>query len=180
MKTPIIAVLGRKKSGKTKMIEILASRLSENGLKVATIKHIRHQDFKLDVEGKDTWRHMRAGASIVMGISRLKIAYIEKLTEEFNLNRAIDLIAGRGANIILLEGFSSMVANRADVLKIIMARNRGELQEIMDKVTPPIIAISGAVANDLSEFRKIPVISLSDESKIIELVKKSLNVKRNN
>ena len=57
----VIAVVGTKGSGKTTTIEYLISRLSDEGYKVGSIKHVHHPDFSIDTDGTDTWRHTRAG-----------------------------------------------------------------------------------------------------------------------
>ena len=62
MKDPIIfAVVGRSNSGKTTLVERLVKHFTEAGMTVCTIKSIRH-DFQMDHEGKDSYRHKKAGA----------------------------------------------------------------------------------------------------------------------
>jgi molybdopterin-guanine dinucleotide biosynthesis adapter protein len=60
----IIAVAGTKNTGKTTMVTKLVSKLVSKGFDVGTVKHTH---VKLDVEGKDTWKHQEAGAQIVVG-----------------------------------------------------------------------------------------------------------------
>jgi molybdopterin-guanine dinucleotide biosynthesis adapter protein len=57
---PIVSVVGKKKSGKTTLIERLVAELVRRGLRVGTIKH--GHDFDLDTEGTDSWRHRAAGS----------------------------------------------------------------------------------------------------------------------
>ena len=61
---PVIALVGRPDCGKTTLLEKLIPELVRRGLKVGTIKHHVHA-FEMDREGKDTWRHKRAGAHVV-------------------------------------------------------------------------------------------------------------------
>jgi molybdopterin-guanine dinucleotide biosynthesis protein B len=58
---PIVAIVGKKKSGKTTVIERLVAELVRRGRRVGTIKH--GHDFDLDTEGKDSWRHRAAGST---------------------------------------------------------------------------------------------------------------------
>ena len=58
----VIAVCGRKNSGKTTLIERMIRELSERGLKTAVIKHDGH-DFTCDIPGTDSDRFMEAGAA---------------------------------------------------------------------------------------------------------------------
>jgi len=61
---PVIAFVGKPDCGKTTLLERLIPELKRRGLKVGTIKHHVHE-FEMDQEGKDTWRHKRAGAKVV-------------------------------------------------------------------------------------------------------------------
>ncbi len=55
----ILTVVGTKNTGKTTLVTMLVQELVKRGHKVGTIKHTHH-DF--DLEGKDTWKHRKAGA----------------------------------------------------------------------------------------------------------------------
>ena len=68
MTVPIVSFVGRSNSGKTTLIERLIPELVVAGYRIATIKHAGH-GFDLDTEGKDSWRHKRAGASTVIARS---------------------------------------------------------------------------------------------------------------
>ena len=57
---PIVSIVGKKKSGKTTVIERLVAELVRRGHRVGTIKH--GHDFDLDTEGTDSWRHRAAGS----------------------------------------------------------------------------------------------------------------------
>ena len=63
MSVPILSFVGRSNSGKTTLIERVIPELVRAGYKVATVKHAGH-GFDLDTEGKDSWRHKQAGASL--------------------------------------------------------------------------------------------------------------------
>ena len=56
----VVSVVGKKKSGKTTVVERLVAELVRRGLRVGTIKH--GHDFDLDTEGTDSWRHRAAGS----------------------------------------------------------------------------------------------------------------------
>jgi molybdopterin-guanine dinucleotide biosynthesis protein B len=58
---PIVSIVGKKKSGKTTLIERLVAELVRRGHRVGTIKH--GHDFDLDTEGTDSWRHRAAGSA---------------------------------------------------------------------------------------------------------------------
>ena len=57
---PVVSIVGKKKSGKTTLVEGLVAELVRRGLRVGTIKH--GHDFDLDTPGTDSWRHRAAGS----------------------------------------------------------------------------------------------------------------------
>jgi formylmethanofuran dehydrogenase subunit E len=62
---PQVALVGRSGSGKTTLIERVVSLMTEQGLKLAVVKHTHHLA-EMDRDGKDSWRFGRAGAGIVV------------------------------------------------------------------------------------------------------------------
>ncbi len=77
--TQIISVVGKSQSGKTTFIEKLVAELKGRGYRVGTIKHAFH-GFKIDWQGKDSWRHKQAGADTVMMAGPGKIALVKDET----------------------------------------------------------------------------------------------------
>ena len=67
--------------GKTLLIENLIKELKSRGYSIATIKHDVH-GFDMDKEGKDTWRHRKAGAEQVCISSKNRFAMIKEVEEE--------------------------------------------------------------------------------------------------
>ncbi len=59
---PVVAIVGLSGSGKTTLIVRLIPEIRRYGLRVGTIKHHPHET-EIDVPGKDSWVHRRAGAS---------------------------------------------------------------------------------------------------------------------
>lgn len=59
-----IHIVGRKNSGKTTLVADLVRHLTEQGLRVGTIKHTHHHH-ELDTPGKDSHQHREAGAATV-------------------------------------------------------------------------------------------------------------------
>ena len=78
---PILCFVGRSNSGKTTLIERVIPELVKEGYRLATIKHAGH-GFNLDTEGKDSWRHKRAGAGMVIVTSKGSLAMFTDVEEE--------------------------------------------------------------------------------------------------
>jgi len=66
----IIGIYGESNSGKTTLVEKLILALIEKGYKVGSVKNIHIEDFSIDTQGKDTWKHSRAGARVVVARSK--------------------------------------------------------------------------------------------------------------
>lgn len=76
---PIVSIVGRSNSGKTTLIEKIIPLLVKKGYRIATVKHCSH-GFEMDKEGKDTWKHKKAGAKTIVAVSDKKIAMIADIT----------------------------------------------------------------------------------------------------
>jgi len=177
----IIAVVGTSGSGKTTTIEYLISHLTKEGLKIASIKHIHRPDFPIDTVGKDTWRYTNAGAAVTMAIAPKEIAIIKQLKKPFDsLDQITGLLEKEKLDVIFIEGFKSLVAQRKDILKIITSKNPTDLREMLNETSPPILAISGPVAKrkiQRHEFEP-PIIGMPDNGDLLlDIVKNHITRK---
>ena len=103
---PILCFVGRSNSGKTTLIERLIPELVSVGYRIATIKHAGH-GFNLDTEGKDSWRHKRAGASTVIVTSKGSLAMFTDVDEEVRVEELRDRYVREGSDLIIAEGWKS-------------------------------------------------------------------------
>jgi molybdopterin-guanine dinucleotide biosynthesis protein B len=106
MSIPILCFVGRSNSGKTTLIERLIPELVKAGYKVATVKHAGH-GFDLDTEGKDSWRHKRAGASTVMVLSKGSLAMFSDVNDDIKLSELRDRFLDQSLDLIIAEGWKS-------------------------------------------------------------------------
>jgi molybdopterin-guanine dinucleotide biosynthesis protein B len=105
MNPPIICIVGQSKSGKTTLIEGLLAGLNKRGYRVGTIKHHSHDDFEIDHEGKDTWRHAQAGAETISISSPTMFAIIKRVNKELTLDEIAGYMEDR--DVILADGYTS-------------------------------------------------------------------------
>ena len=106
MAIPILCFVGRSNSGKTTLIERLIPELVRAGYRVATVKHAGH-GFDLDTEGKDSWRHKRAGASTVMVLSKGSLAMFSDVSDEIKVEELRDRFMDSSIDLIIAEGWKS-------------------------------------------------------------------------
>lgn len=165
---PIIAVVGSRHSGKTATVEVIVKGLANKGYKVATAKHIPDPNFTIDTQGRDTWRHNKAGAHTVAAIAPKEIAIIKK-TDTTKLNITdITKNCNDNTEIIILEGFRSLIAQNLTVPKIISVRNQEETNEAT-KVFKPILTFTTISPRDTFKETKTPLLNIQNETK--ELIK---------
>jgi len=106
MAPPLLSFVGRSNSGKTTLIERLIQELVLAGYRIATIKHAGH-GFELDTEGKDSWRHKRAGASNVIVLSKGSMAMFADVPEEMKVEEVRDRFVDSDIDLIIAEGWKS-------------------------------------------------------------------------
>ena len=106
----IIAVLGTKKSGKTRVITYLTQFLKQR-YKILCIKHSCEPNFDIDIPGKDSWRMKEAGADTVVITSDKKTAIISD-SGKIDPIRIIDYLEALlniRYDIVFIEGFSRIL-----------------------------------------------------------------------
>jgi molybdopterin-guanine dinucleotide biosynthesis protein B len=159
MFTPIICFVGRSNSGKTTLIERVIPELVRAGYKVATVKHAGH-GFNLDTEGKDSWRHKRAGASSVVVLSKGSMAMFADVSDEMNVEDVRDRILDHTYDLIIAEGWK-----HEGYPKIVIVREQiGEIPVSMEGLL--------AVVSDKPIDLDIPMFGLDDVAGVAALIMK--------
>jgi len=111
---PVVSIVGFSNSGKTTFVVKLVAELKRRGFRVAVIKH-HHQPVEIDVPGKDTWRHAKAGADIVVSASPGMLAVMEKTEPELSLDEITRKISG--VDLIITEGFKKEKKPKIEVFR---------------------------------------------------------------
>jgi molybdopterin-guanine dinucleotide biosynthesis protein B len=136
---PKIAVIGRKKTGKTSVVEALVRGLKGRGYRLATVKHIHEKGFSMDRAGTDTWRHSAAGAEISIAASEGQTALIVK--GELGIRSLEGLASALGADAMILEGFSREVLGDEGIGKIICADEAGDAEHYSARAKGRLIGL---------------------------------------
>lgn len=111
----IISIVGHSGCGKTTLMVELIRELSQQGLRIATIKHAHHK-VELDTPGKDSYRHKEAGAALSMLLTRDAL----QLVADAMLEREPAQLAQRflsEADVVLAEGFAHAPGEKIEVLR---------------------------------------------------------------
>jgi molybdopterin-guanine dinucleotide biosynthesis adapter protein len=115
MSIPVLSIAGRSNTGKTTLIEKLIPLLNSKGIRVATIKHHNH-DFEIDHEGKDTYRHKRAGAKLAMIVAPGKLAFVEDLDGALSLDEILNRYI-RDVDLVIIEGYKKEPGPKIEVYR---------------------------------------------------------------
>jgi molybdopterin-guanine dinucleotide biosynthesis protein B len=151
-------VVGASDSGKTTFLEQLIPELCSRGYRIGTIKHDVH-GFEMDREGKDTWRHRQAGASVIAISSPNQVATIRKTETEMELQEVVSRYFWT-EDLIIAEGFK-----RSHYPKIEVFRSAVE--------STPICAEGDnllALVTDDSAAADVPVFRFEQVSAVADLI----------
>ena len=154
---PMVAVIGKKHSGKTTLTVRLCSELHRRGARVMSIKHGSHT-FNIDPSTTDTYRHYHEGNVERVAMSAPdKFALIVRWSDELGPEE----IAARhmsDADIVVCEGFKRSALPKIEVFRA--AAHRAPLYSPASDEAKHYLAI---VADAAVPEATIPVIRLDDE-----------------
>jgi molybdopterin-guanine dinucleotide biosynthesis protein B len=179
----VVAAVGTSGSGKTTTLEYLISRLSQEGYRVGSVKHIHEEGFTIDTPGKNTYRYAQAGAKVIVAVSPNEVATIKRTQTNFtNIDQVIAPLEQEQLDIVFVEGFHWLIKTRTDIPKIATAKDEANLKQTLEGMEQPILAVTGVISVDKPklDWLKIPILGLeTDGDKLVELVKKQLAKKAN-
>ena len=112
---PILSIVGKSDSGKTTLIEKLLPELVRRCYRIATVKHDVH-GFEVDREGKDSWRHKKAGAHTVVISSPQKVALIRDVEKDLTLEE-LRMKFIQDVDLVLSEGYKKDVQPKIEVFR---------------------------------------------------------------
>ncbi|MCY4302704.1 MAG: molybdopterin-guanine dinucleotide biosynthesis protein B [Aestuariivita sp.] len=161
----IYGVVGWKNTGKTSLIERLLGEITNRGYRVSTVKHAHHS-FDVDQEGKDSFRHRKAGATEVLLASRCRFALMHEFRneDEPKLETLLSLLSP--VDLVLVEGYKGdshfkIEAHRAQTDHPLIARE------------DPLIR---AIASDQDLVLDRPVFDLNDTVAITDFILTDLDL----
>lgn len=157
---PIISIVGKSNSGKTTLLEKIISDLVGRGYRVATIKHNRH-GFNIDHEGKDSYRHKKAGAHTTVVSSPHQLALIQDVDHDHSFEELRDKFID-DADIILTEGFKVNDYPKIEVFRSELKR------DLISKKEDGLIAVAADIKLDVD----VPCFDINDPKAITDFIEK--------
>ena len=157
---PIVSIVGRSDSGKTTLVEKLVRQLVSRGYRVATIKHDVH-GFDMDHEGKDSWRHKKAGARMSVISSPWKIGIVEDVEKDHTLAEIRERYV-HGVDIILSEGYKGNHHPKIEVLRSAMNH------ELLCSREDNLLAIASDIKVDIG----VPCLDINDAAGLVDIIER--------
>jgi molybdopterin-guanine dinucleotide biosynthesis protein MobB len=166
-----VVFFGYSDSGKTQAITSVAGELVKRGMKVGTLKHIHDEDFTIDTEGKDTWRHAAAGASVVVALAPNELTIIEREdTRAMTIDELLHIFRSRRVDYLLIEGLYRKLSKRPNVSRVICARSTEEASGLLAEHPKPI-CILHRKPQHASSLQGVPLLHLPrDMGRLLELI----------
>ena len=159
MKPQIISIAGKSNAGKTTLLEKLITELTRRGYGIGSVKHA-HDGFEIDKEGKDSWRHKKAGARATLVVTSQKIALVKDDSRP-PLEKLRTYLGDM--DIILVEGLK-----QEHLPKIEIFRKGGDYDQPLFLDSPDLIAF----VTDTELRPDVPVFGLDETEAIASFIEK--------
>ena len=163
----VIGVAGFKNAGKTTLVEKLVTELTGRGHRISTVKHAHHS-FDIDHEGRDSFRHRKAGATEVAVVSRQRWAVIHELRDEEEPPLAAILAKLAPCDLVIVEGYKRDGHDKIEVRNL----DLDHPPLAGDDPTVVAIAATGVIAN-----APVPVFSRDDVYSLAAFIENHLGLK---
>ena len=155
---PIVSIVGKSNSGKTTLLVKIIADLTHRGYRIATIKHNRH-GFDIDHEGKDSYRHKKAGAHTTVVSSPHQLALVQDVDHDHSFEEIREKFIS-GADIILTEGFKVNDYPKIEVFRSELKR------ELISKKEDGLVAVATNVSLDID----VPCLDLNDPKTVADFI----------
>jgi molybdopterin-guanine dinucleotide biosynthesis protein B len=162
----VIGVAGFKNAGKTTLVEKLVAELTRRGHRISTVKHAHHS-FDIDHEGRDSFRHRKAGASEVAVVSQHRWAIIHESRDE--TPPSLETILGKLApcDLVIVEGYKRDAHDKIEVRNLALDHP----QLAGDDPTVVAIAATGPIAGT-----PVPVFDRDDVTALAGFIERHMRL----
>jgi len=156
----VIGVAGFKNAGKTTLVEKLVTELTRRGHRISTVKHAHHS-FDIDHEGRDSFRHRKAGAAEVAVVSRHRWAIIHESREETEPTLEQILAKLAPCDLVIVEGYKRDSHDKIEVRNLSLAHPK------LAGDDPTVVAVA---ANGPIDDAPVPVFDRDDVTALASFI----------
>jgi molybdopterin-guanine dinucleotide biosynthesis protein MobB len=169
-----VTVVGLKRSGKTTVAAALIGELTRRGLRVASVKSMRHGAFTLEPDGADTRRHLGAGAEAAIAFAADEEAVFARRSAGGPRER-LERWLPPGIDWVVCEGMVDDIPADRVVLCLACAGDLAEALAVRALDARVIVAVSGVAAGpardkDPSPRLPAPLLDARDPAGLARLV----------
>jgi len=163
----VIGVAGFKNSGKTTLVEKLVSELTQRGRRISTVKHAHHS-FDIDHEGRDSFRHRKAGAGEVAVVSRHRWSIIHESRGEEPppLDEILSKLAP--CDLMIVEGYKRDTHDKIEVRNLALDHPK------LAGDDPTVVAIA---ANGPIDGAPVPIFDRDDVTALAAFIEKHMGLR---
>ena len=165
----VIGFAGYSGAGKTTLVEALVALMKARGLKVSVIKHAHHH-FDVDREGKDSWRHRKAGAYEVLLASDQRMALMREYAQPTQVS-VHDMLAQLDPSVdwVLIEGFKHGDVPKIEVWRLQQDRlDKGKSIEPLYPQDALVMAVATDAPQNLPLVPTQPVLDLNQPPVVLQ------------
>lgn len=158
----VLSVIGISGSGKTTTIENIIKELKKRRYSVGSIKEIHFEEFQIDNETTNTYRHKKAGSELVTarGFHETDVLFQEKLPLD-------EILRFYDHDFVIIEG-----VRNENIPKLICAYDEEGIEKDLE---PLVFGVSGKISNSKEQYRGLPIInSLEDIEKLVDLIEQKV------
>ena len=162
-----IGFAGYSGAGKTTVVEQIIRVLRERDERVSVIKHAHH-GFDVDVPGKDSWRHRKAGAFEVLVVSGQRMALMREFEQPREELSVHEMLAELDASVdwVIVEGFKRGGLPKIEIWREPTAEEKPRALRYPDDAA--ILAIATDDASRLPPHCPLPVLDLNQPAAIVD------------
>jgi molybdopterin-guanine dinucleotide biosynthesis protein B len=162
----VIGVAGFKNAGKTTLVEKLVAALTARGHRISTVKHAHHS-FDIDHEGRDSFRHRKAGASEVAVVSASRWAIIHEARGDAEPSLEDVLAKLAPCDLVIVEGYKRGSHDKIEVRNVTLDHPKLAGED------PTVVAIA---ANGEVADSPVPVFDRDDVTALADFIERHMGL----
>ncbi|WPB55104.1 molybdopterin-guanine dinucleotide biosynthesis protein B [Xylophilus sp. GOD-11R] len=172
----VVGFAGYSGAGKTTLIEAVIALFAQGGARIGVVKHAHHR-FDIDHEGKDSWRHRKAGATEVLVASDRRLALMREFAAPQELS-VHALIAELDPTLdwVLVEGFRGADLPKIEIWRAPSPDFSGHPARYPDDAQ--VIAICTDQADSLPAPSALPVLDWSQPATVVAWLRQNVELFR--
>jgi len=150
----VFSINGLHRGGKTTAVEGLIKFLRAQRQSVSSIKDIHAENWTMEREGSNSFRHLQASNTCVIARGHRETHQIWNRQLSFK-----EMLAQLHTDWVIIEGM-----NEVPLPKIITAQNQAEADQLMSDT---VFAITGKFSEIVSEYQNIPCLNAQTQIEIL-------------